>query len=98
MTLTIHYQDRPSVSFDSTALVSVLVGAQRAGVSLRHDCGGKAQCGTCRVFVESGKGSPVLEREKERLQAVGAAAGQRLACQMHPAGDLTLRAILPLKH
>lgn len=97
MRLTIYYPDATSRTFESASLHSVLIGAQRAGVPLRHDCGGKALCGTCRVRIESGKGSPILERERDRLQALGAGDTERLACQLHPAGDMTLSAVLPLK-
>jgi ferredoxin len=97
--------DRPAADFEASPVYSVLVAAQRAGVSLRHDCGGKAQCGTCRVQVLSGKLSPMGERERIRLEAVGALPGPtaegdgliyRLACQSRPGSDLELEAVLPL--
>jgi ferredoxin len=68
--------DRPAADFEASPVYSVLVAAQRSGVPLRHDCGGKAQCGTCRVRVLSGKLSPMGERERVRLEAVGALPGQ----------------------
>lgn len=98
--------DRPATDFDASPVYSVLVAAQRSGVPLRHDCGGKAQCGTCRVKVLSGRLSPMGERERIRLEAVGALSGQtvegegpvyRLACQSRPGSDLVLEAVLPLE-
>jgi ferredoxin len=68
--------DRPAADFEASPVYSILVAAQRSGVPLRHDCGGKAQCGTCRVKVLSGKLSPMGERERARLEAVGALPGQ----------------------
>jgi ferredoxin len=68
--------DRPAADFEASPVYSVLVAAQRSGVPLRHDCGGKAQCGTCRVKVLSGKLSPMGERERIRLEAVGALPGK----------------------
>lgn len=99
--------DRPAADFEASPVYSILVAAQRSGVPLRHDCGGKAQCGTCRVRVLSGRLSPMGERERLRLEAVGALAGQqagtagngpvfRLACQSRPGSDLELEAVLPL--
>lgn len=77
---------------------SVLVALQRAGLPHRHDCGGKALCGTCRVAVSGGRLSPMGGRERDRLAAVGEPTdgSVRLACQARPAGALTLRGLVPL--
>jgi ferredoxin len=93
---TMSYADRPQAVFDVSPVLSILVSAQRAGMPLRHDCGGKALCGTCRVVVISGTVSPMTERERLRLEAVGAGRDQRLACQTRAGSDLDLRAVLPL--
>ena len=85
----------PDRSFQASPAVSILVAAQREGASLRHDCGGKALCGTCRVRVVSGKGSPADARERERLAAVGAGPDTRLACQLRAGTDMVLQAELP---
>lgn len=92
----ISYADRPAAEFGTSPALSILVAAQRAGVPLRHDCGGKALCGTCRVRVVSGVTSPASDREKTRLEAAGAGAGERLACQARAGSDLELEAVLPL--
>lgn len=86
---------QPDRSFQASPAVSVLVAAQREGAPLRHDCGGKALCGTCRVRVVSGKASPADGRERERLSAVGAGPGMRLACQLRAGTDMVLEAELP---
>ena len=38
----------------------------------------------------------MTERERLRLEAVGAGAGERLACQTRAGSDLDLEAVLPL--
>lgn len=78
---------------------SILTSLLKAGRPIRHDCGGKALCGTCRVRVREGAGalSPVSDRERTRLAAVGAAPDERLACQAHAARDAEIEAVLPLE-
>ncbi len=88
---------RPPASFDASPAVSILVAAQRAGVPLRHDCGGKAICGTCRILVASGTLSPAGQRERERLASLGAPPGARLACQARAGSDVEAAALVPLR-
>lgn len=79
-------------SVETTPTLSLLNALTREGVRIRHDCGGKALCGTCRVRVVSGASalSPVGERERGRLRAVAAAADERLACQTHAFRDVEI--------
>lgn len=88
---------RAPESFEASPAISVLVAAQRAGVPLRHDCGGKAICGTCRILVASGSLSPLGERESRRLASLGAPPGVRLACQARAGSDVEATALLPLR-
>jgi ferredoxin len=80
--------------------LSLLNALLREGVRIRHDCGGKALCGTCRLRVRTGAGglSPAGPREAARLAALAAAgedvAGQRLACQAHAMRDIEIEAVL----
>jgi adenylate cyclase len=69
---------------------SVLNSLLLAEVSIRHDCGGIAYCGTCRIRVAGdGAGlSAIGSSERERLDALGAPPGDRLACQARAARDL----------
>ncbi|PKL09638.1 MAG: (2Fe-2S)-binding protein [Spirochaetae bacterium HGW-Spirochaetae-7] len=90
------WADRPAAEFETSPAMSILVSVQRAGLPLRHDCGGKAQCGTCRVRLVSGRLSPMGERERLRLAAVSAGDGVRLACQARPGSDVELEAVMPL--
>ena len=79
---------------DAGPLVSILNALLVAGVRIRHDCGGKALCGTCAVrVIAGGEGlSPVGQREADRLAAGGRLgpsrpSGFRLACQARAARD-----------
>jgi ferredoxin len=71
---------------------SLLNSILAAGKSLRHDCGGKALCGTCAVRVVEGmKGlSPVAPLEAGRLAAAGRGEGFRLACQARASRDVII--------
>lgn len=91
-----------AVVVSAKPIVSVLNALLGEGVSIRHDCGGKAQCGTCRYRVLDGATalSPRRGPESERLAAV-AAAGElppggeyRLACQSHAAGEVEIELLL----
>lgn len=88
---------RPPASFDASPAVSILVAAQRSGTPIRHDCGGKAICGTCRILVAAGRLSPAGERERNRLEALGAPPGVRLACQARAGTDVEATALVPLR-
>ena len=82
--------------------ISLLNALLRDGVPIRHDCGGKAQCGTCRLKIISGASglSPILPREAERLAALPRDEVRsddpelRLACQAHAAKDVEIEIIL----
>lgn len=92
---------RPGTSEVPTNLAeSILTSLLKSGLPIRHDCGGKALCGTCRVRVRTGSGalSPPSDRERARLAAVGAASDERLACQAHAARDAEIEAVLPLEN
>ena len=79
-------------SVETSPAVSLLNALVRGGVPIRHVCGGKALCGTCRVRVVSGAEalSPVAEGERERLFAVGASPEERLACRSYAFRDVEI--------
>jgi ferredoxin len=77
---------------ESSAAVSILNSLLAAGTRIRHDCGGKALCGTCAVRVVDGADglSPVGSLEAGRLAAAGRGEGYRLACQARAARDAVI--------
>jgi len=80
--------------------LSLLVTLMREGAPLRHDCGGKARCGTCRVAVDDGRAlSPMLGAERERLSSLGLPldGSVRLACQARAFRDLEARGLVELE-
>lgn len=82
----------------SSPAISVLNALMRDGVPIQHKCGGKAQCGTCRIKIVEGERflNPVGERERTRLDAIGNPADIRLACQTHAFRDITIEIALDL--
>lgn len=55
-----------------------------SGESLAHKCEGKAECGSCHVFVHEGRKSvsKIQRVENEKLDSiVGVGSKSRLACQ-----------------
>jgi ferredoxin len=77
---------------EASPAVSLLNSLLAAGKFLRHDCGGKALCGTCAVRVVEGARflSPVSSVEAGRLAATGRGEGWRLACQARAARDVRI--------
>jgi ferredoxin len=65
---------------------TLLAALRRAQTGVRHICGGRCACGTCRVAVEPAwiDRLPAPSRNEARLLAVlpGAAPAHRLACQI----------------
>ena len=59
-------------------------------------CGGRARCSTCRVRIELGAGDliPPAYPEAITLASIGAPGNVRLACQVRPAGALTITRLL----
>lgn len=61
-------------------------------------CGGRARCTTCRVQIVSG-GADLPEPEGQEavaLARIGAPLGVRLACQIRPRDDLSVRPLVPV--
>ncbi|MGD9159870.1 MAG: ASKHA domain-containing protein [Desulfobacteraceae bacterium] len=75
-------------SIDVLAGTSILEAVRSAGIGLSATCGGKGSCGQCRVVINEGKVSPLLESEKDILTTEDVRSGQRLACCTFPEGNL----------
>ncbi len=68
----------------ATPGVTILQAIMAAGIDMPHKCGGKAECGTCHIFVHEGRKSlsKVQRLENEKLDSiVGVGSKSRLACQ-----------------
>ncbi len=76
-------------------LTSLLNALLSKGFPIETLCGGKAECGKCLIRVHSGAGflSPLRDREKRRLETLGAGADMRLACQCYTRGDIEIEVI-----
>ncbi|MFH1138959.1 MAG: ASKHA domain-containing protein [Pseudomonadota bacterium] len=66
---------------------TVFAAARSGGAALASDCGGRGICGRCRVSIPSGNVSPAEKEERDVLERVGAAPGERLACRCLLRGD-----------
>ena len=63
-----------------------------------HVCSGRGRCGTCRVRIDAGAQalSPAGDLERGTLERVGAAPGERLACQARVLGaGIAVTRLLP---
>jgi 2Fe-2S ferredoxin len=63
---------------------SILDALLAGGESIAHKCDGKAECGSCHIFVQEGRKSLSKTRrlENEKLDTiVGIGSKSRLACQ-----------------
>jgi len=64
--------------------ISILEALLAAGEPINHKCDGKAECGSCHIFINEGRKtlSKIQRSENERLDAiVGVSSQSRLACQ-----------------
>lgn len=76
---------------------TVMTAAVRGGLRWPNICGGKGECGACRLVVVKGNlaDTPLTPLEQLRQQlsrlAEPGELGPRLACQLVPNGDLVVR-------
>lgn len=82
---------------EASPAVSILNNLLQNGVSISHVCGGRAQCGTCRLEIIDGDRylSPRTDIEKRKLRQIGNPEKIRLACQTHTVGNITVRIVFP---
>ena len=71
---------------DAACGETLLAALLRAGTGIRHICGGRCACGTCRIALDPEWVArlPAPSRNEARLLGVlaGANAAHRLACQI----------------
>jgi adenylate cyclase len=77
---------------------SVLEASRFAGIPHASVCGGRGRCSTCRIRVSAGMSAlpPASAAEQRLLDRVGAPPGIRLACQLRPAGNVSVTPLLPV--
>ncbi|MEL7099327.1 MAG: adenylate/guanylate cyclase domain-containing protein [Pseudomonadota bacterium] len=95
-TVSIVFEDGPQIS--APRGMTLLEMSRTAGVPHTSLCGGRGRCTTCRVRIHAGAHTlPEPDAtEAKSLEAVGAAPGQRLACQIKPDAPITVsRVFLP---
>jgi 2Fe-2S ferredoxin len=80
-TVTIMPSGKTVDAAEGATLLQIIMSS---GEEINHKCEGKAQCGSCHIFVHEGrKGvSKVAREENEKLDSiVGVGSKSRLACQ-----------------
>jgi uncharacterized 2Fe-2S/4Fe-4S cluster protein (DUF4445 family) len=80
------YGKRVVVQRDST----ILDAAQAGGLDLRSTCGGKGECGKCRVIIEKGTINPSQFHDEMFLSSEERLQGYHIACQTEILGDLLI--------
>jgi class 3 adenylate cyclase len=75
---------------------TLLDAALRLGVAFAHACGGRARCSTCRIWVTEGLDgcSQRTEREAAMAERLGFSPEVRLACQLKPVADISVRRLV----
>lgn len=71
-------------TYEAAAGSSILAAIIAAGVTIEHKCDGKAECGSCHLFVQEGRKSisRIQRAENEKLDSIpGVGSKSRLACQ-----------------
>jgi 2Fe-2S ferredoxin len=71
-------------TLSAAAGTSILAALLASGEKIPHKCDGKAECGSCHIFVQEGRKSlsKTQRAENEKLDAiVGVGSKSRLACQ-----------------
>ena len=71
-------------TFEAASGASLLSALLAAGEPIAHKCDGKAECGSCHIFVQEGRKSlsKIQRTENEKLDSiVGVGSKSRLACQ-----------------
>ncbi|HEY3367096.1 MAG TPA: 2Fe-2S iron-sulfur cluster-binding protein [Symbiobacteriaceae bacterium] len=94
----------PAITFQPMGIVvsvsegtTILEAALSREIFLRHNCGGKAMCTTCRCKVLDGASSlsPMARHEQKRLAELYAPKNVRLSCQAQILGDVTVEIPVP---
>jgi len=90
-TVTILPSGKTVEAAEGATLLEIILSS---GVEINHKCEGKAECGSCHIFVQEGrKGLTKIGREEnEKLDAiVGVGSKSRLACQTKVLGTENIK-------
>ena len=63
----------------------LLDALMNSGEAIQHKCDGKAECGSCHIFIQEGRKSisRIQSQENEKLDTmIGVGSKSRLACQV----------------
>jgi class 3 adenylate cyclase/nitrite reductase/ring-hydroxylating ferredoxin subunit len=84
------------VEFDVGAEETLLEAGLRSGIAFAHACGGRAKCSTCRISVIEGLGACSQRTAAESVLAnrLGLSDEVRLACQLRPQGEVSVRRLV----
>ena len=67
---------------------TILGAAQAGGLDLRSTCGGRGECGKCRVIIKKGEIKPSQFHDEMFLTSQELLQGYHIACQTEILGDL----------
>lgn len=84
--------ENEDLTFDYNPAVSILNNFHIQGAPLNSLCGGRGNCGACRIQILDGSKytTPVNESEKFKLSEEELKDGWRLGCQVHALKDLKI--------
>jgi ferredoxin, 2Fe-2S len=80
--VTILPSGKTIIATEGSRLLDALVSS---GETIQHKCDGKAECGSCHIFVQEGRKSVsrIQRPEHEKLDSIiGVGSKSRLACQV----------------
>ncbi len=78
------------VTFSAKEDTSLFTSLREAGIPVPTVCGGRGQCGRCRVKVLAG-GGPLTTSEQRHLSEREIAENVRLSCQIRIRGDVEVK-------
>ncbi|NIR87228.1 2Fe-2S iron-sulfur cluster binding domain-containing protein, partial [Candidatus Bathyarchaeota archaeon] len=65
----------------------LLDAIREAGIRIESICGGKGECGKCKVILNKGEVSSLSTSDKKHLSPQQISEGYRLACQIRVLSD-----------
>lgn len=80
--ITIQPSGKTITAAEGSRLLDAVIAS---GESIQHKCDGKAECGSCHIFIQEGRKSisKMQRSENEKLDTlIGVGSKSRLACQV----------------